>query len=1263
MRYFDTMQYAMNSLVGNADNSFENSLAGGSHKLSDTTNGSAVVTLLDNITAGAGFRIGTIYKSATASGASHTKVTLDLNDYTYTFATPLSKDSNAGINKNKGIQISKGAIENSQTAVTIKNGTMNIAEQTTGGELFERMIRSYTDLTLENVTLDGRNVKKQDSGEDGAVLCHSVGTLTLSGNTSILVQEDTTDKTYYAVSGKQSGANGDYLANSNTYYSAGFTINVETTGKDRYGNDSTIKNIGIFGWDDGSQTSKTVTGASYKSRGFTADNAKLNIKSGSVGDVTFSKNSVNVLDATLANNFSLGGGTSNVELGSFEYDAESGKVLYQKADGTLYTLAQTNSWNAVSTADNNKAYNYIVADTDTSNKGGGKIALNVTGVSDKADLAFDGTHSIFGIPKDATASGDASGYKFAYLDYDKNKEAVTISGASADAVITEKESSLASAVGILANTVKKIDASGNSVAASIIGNALDNTIISGKGQNLTGGTGADVFFYSGGANVITDYTVADKDQVSIANNLNPVTDVASISASGNDLILNFGSGDTLTFTNSAFNISGLVPNVGVTVNGGGKTYIYNKNSIAEGYGLTLAAGYTGTVAASQPGYDVTQNITYNTIDGSAVTVNNGLVLNGNDAANYFIGSKTKSNSLYGGNGNDTLQGGDETDIFRYTAGKDVIDNYAINDKVSLDSSIITGAKVNAKDQLIFSTNNKDNTLTFNPVNDSVVEAVSLQSGGFLTKDGKVASDTLTLFTDTKGRVSVPSGDLYASVKGIDASAVTGNVVTMVGADGGTYTFASNKKADVFEYNGGAVSLSGYVADSDKIDLGDYTFTSFKSDSTGVSLNASTSGGTGTIVINGDYTKSEILLHDDIRDKRNQYSKVVFAADNVLQDKASKPTSATVFGGATEYRAGTTGGNSVKNITVDGRTTGASIYAGDINTNIDASAAGVGVSLFSGAKNDKFTGSKGDDLFVYSAGKDVISGYASGDSISLGSFAVDDITKISKSNKAITFKFDKNSNSLNVKSTSAIGTININGEDYTFGKKSTIIKGGVASLTSGFSGTYTADSSATSIIGSEVTKNLTIKGQKNIADYIVAGNGKKTKLQGQGGNDSLIGGSGSDTFFYKKGESGNISIKNFGAGDDNIKINGSKVIAENGLSTDTTKSLTITMANGAAITIDDFAPATGSTAETKTIKDILIKANNTAYWFDETYTPEGSSTAGGWVTSIDKISKSAMKNSGLAIVDLGYATNLVKAGLAYKDENVTLPSASSNGNNN
>ena len=74
---------------------------------------------------------------------------------------------------------------------------------------------------------------------------------------------------------------------------------------------------------------------------------------------------------------------------------------------------------------------------------------------------------------------------------------------------------------------------------------------------------------------------------------------------------------------------------------------------------------------------------------------------------------------------------------------------------------------------------------------------------------------------------------------------------------------------------------------------------------------------------------------------------------------------------------------------------------------------------------------------------------------------------------------------------------------------------------------------------------------------------------------------------------------------------------------------------------------------------LIKANNTYLWFAEKGGTDASGESyaeGALITSVSKVSKS--DTTGYAVIDLGYSSNLVNAGVAYKTEQ-TLTKLSNN----
>ena len=67
-------------------------------------------------------------------------------------------------------------------------------------------------------------------------------------------------------------------------------------------------------------------------------------------------------------------------------------------------------------------------------------------------------------------------------------------------------------------------------------------------------------------------------------------------------------------------------------------------------------------------------------------------------------------------------------------------------------------------------------------------------------------------------------------------------------------------------------------------------------------------------------------------------------------------------------------------------------------------------------------------------------------------------------------------------------------------------------------------------------------------------------------------------------------------------------------------------------------------------NVVIKANNTYYWFadgGETLASDETSTvaAGALITSVTKVNTAQVR--GYEVIDLNYSTNLVKSGIAYQ----------------
>ena len=1121
---------------------------------------------------------------------------------------------------------------------------------------------AYSNIIVDNSTIEGAQGTKDLNAEPGeagvGIYCAGVANVTvkngsvIKGETGLEIRAGSLTVEGSSIIGT-GGLNGTYAiganGNGSTNAGAGIAVSQHTTLQDISvtvsGNSEVSGPIALVVANPQANTTNSsievnITGGTFTSTRDVALIAAQNTDSRAtvnISNATFNGvlSSENVVSTAFSNGaFKLNGA---ININGIDYSPTGEEIPFTyKEPGNDTNLYGVLGWNADSKTKNK--YNYVIQEAIGES---GKIILGVEGVSDAKNLAVDKTNKIIGVPASATATWqnsytDGSEYKLAKLGYNGNKTAVTVSTESANALIN--------ADSLLASTVEKIDASSNTVAIIINGNANTTAITGGAGNDslvagsngvtldggagdntLKGGAGADTFIYNGGNNRIQGYST--DDSISLASDIDPVTVGSSISSDENGFTIGFGTGNSLTFDGN---------DVEAKIKSGSQIYTYKKDSILFNKNVILAAG----ASVGSLGNDND----YNLVDASAVEGRVSLI--GNAFANTLTAGNG-GNSLDGGLGNDNLRGGDGADLFVYgdKSGKDVIYNYGAGDRFSVTAANIASGTANTNTgDLVFKIDNS-NSITFKPTgeneNQDVTTILLADGTSSLTKDGTISADSkmLTLFKEQKGKINL-ADSIYSGVAGIDASQITDNVVTMTGGTGGgTFTFANNKKkADVFEYGGGAVSLSGYTAGVDKIDLVEASWQSFSVDSTGVSLTTDK----GVITIGGAQGQ-EVLLHD-ATGKNNSFSKMIFAANGVLHDKDKNPTSATLSAGVESLYSAD---SSINKITIGKDVTAISVQAGSKNTVIDASNASATITLMGGSGNDKFTGREGADTFVFTKGKDVITNYESGDNILAEGFDLGS-AKITQSKKSVTLKFD-NKNSLAIKSGEAIGTININGTAYNFGKNAVITgtaSSQTASLTSNFSGTYKAGSDVTTIDGSAIAKkNYTMQGTST-AETLTAGgsdsnNGanKKVTFKGGGGGDSLVGGTSKDSFFYGKNDTGATTVDYFDYANDNVKIK---------------RTLTDINKTNSGL---EFEMGTGNTLTIKTVKSdnnnanvdidtskVLIKANNTLYWFEdsELYTAKDKE-------SKDQIKSVLRSRSDYAIVDLNYSTNLIKGKVAKESE--------------
>lgn len=224
------------------------------------------------------------------------------------------------------------------------------------------------------------------------------------------------------------------------------------------------------------------------------------------------------------------------------------------------------------------------------------------------------------------------------------------------------------------------------------------TIPSGAGtgnDTLKGGAGNDLFIYSGGNDVITDY-VSGEDVISLGGA------ISKSSISGDNVILTIGK-NTLTLRNSKYDDIRFISATGeeyTEIFGGLQLNNSLPSKVTLKAGVEFANAGTRTTSIAIKGNELN-----NTIYGGSGKD----TLFGEDGADSLLGGKEVdklhggdgADTLIGGLGNDTLWGDEGSDVFFYANGdgKDVISDFEEDDMLQIIG--IFSASLNSAGNVIF----------------------------------------------------------------------------------------------------------------------------------------------------------------------------------------------------------------------------------------------------------------------------------------------------------------------------------------------------------------------------------------------------------------------------------------------------------------------------------------------------------------------------------------------------------------------------------
>ena len=708
-----------------------------------------------------------------------------------------------------------------------------------------------------------------------------------------------------------------------------------------------------------------------------------------------------------------------------------------------------------------------------------------------------------------------------------------------------------------------IDASKHTskVPIHIIGDSATTKVVTlkaGKGADtldgstgnsvLTGGSGRDLFIYSGGNDTISDY-VAGQDTISIVDSDITIVN-ASISAMANtDVVLTFNragsTAGTLTVKNAIK--KGTSPQkLTIDNNGVVTSQVYGQDKLS----VTSTDGETINAASN------TNNGIVETIDASKRNKKNPIYLLGNTLDNSLKGGaaddtikvSSGSNTLTGGKGNDLFvldfsgtDGTNFTTITDYSTSNGNSDTIQIAggtySTYSIDgNSVIFGFAgnssinvANAKNTFITFVDSAGSQTSMSRVYYDAKTRIFTASGDDATMPRYDARDTSTdpdrILNETidagkrnaKNPIYILGNGNDNYIKGgagadiLDDGNVIGSGTTVFKTDN---TLTGGKGKDTFNYHGGNAVITDYTAGQDVINIARTDYTTYHVHGDDVVFYFSDT--TASLTVNsgkGKKITTNINNRGDKTDTYNDYEETVLSSAGSIVSGTDSDLTAFVSFDASKRTA-------KKPIQITGNAKDNFIKGGKGADTLSGSATGSGTTVVK--TDDTLTGGSGKDTFIYNGGNDIITDYTAGQDIiqiagvSYSSYYV--------AGKDVVMSFGT-SNTLTI----------LNGKDknidFEAGTGGTAPKSGVFSdyrektFAKSDNPSYTADSDVVTIDAAKMSVAMIITG--NDKDNIIKGGTKADDIDGRSGDNSIVGGKGNDTL---RGGTGNNTLSG-GAGKD------------------------------------------------------------------------------------------------------------------------------------
>ena len=584
--------------------------------------------------------------------------------------------------------------------------------------------------------------------------------------------------------------------------------------------------------------------------------------------------------------------------------------------------------------------------------------------------AGDGSDVIYNLSGDATLSVNLTGVSLGgYSTTEDNdiifqvdEETITFQNSSNNLI------SLATAEG---NKFILNGEASNSITTgegnnTIVNNALNVTISAGAGNdtvtlNSDEDDGGNMFVYSASDGKDVIYNFTNDDSIKFADDLTFQANIKN-----NDVIFKVGTG-RITFKNAALN------NKTISVYDSAESLISSQTY------------NTGGIQISDEVTEISETATEYTATNSVSTV---------DASNNFdgvkiTGNESYGNSIVGGYGNDTIEGStlDDTirggkgrDVFIYSGGNDIIEDYEENrDKIRVSDTLLAYESFAIDENKNLILNLSGYTLTINNGADKAVNLDSVvnyyTTDGIFNKTKKAVS-----LTGTDGTFSAKKYSKLVTIDGSEASAmeIIGNnkANSIVASSGGSTlqggkgrdTLVGGDGADTFVYNDGEGNdvIQNY-SDNDVISLGadtgiDDIYMNNNDAVIEIGSGKITVKNTSQFVLTAEGNDS--VFNNGLIIEENSIAKPLVSSDTGIN---LSDYNVTIFNA----------GNVTNKFTVTGTDSADSLVGGKKNDKLYGGAGSD--SIVGGKGNDSLWGETGKDTFIFHAGdgNDVIKDFNSG----------------------------------------------------------------------------------------------------------------------------------------------------------------------------------------------------------------------------------------------------------------------------------------------